>query len=524
MPASIQSPVPKGFPAKLEGPLAWDGETYQNDPVKYVLNLSANEIQSVDKALRHFQGLKLAPGHLTTKTFPLPSALSAKLAQISDELYKGRGFAVVRGLNPQKYKPEENTIKGHIRNAQSDRPRQDKTPGELRPSKRNEEMAFHTDTAAGDILAMYIKGLHEHTGGKQYLSSFWRIYNVLAKEAPDVLHTLARSFPWEDADPVTREPRVDHRPLIFSVDNKVQIQYVTVPLLGSRDHPRPGNIPALTASQKKALGVFQSAAERVSFELDRELGDIQFVNNLSILHGRTAFATETSDSRISAYTNVTTETVIATKNTSTVANLSGDLTPYNVSVNSTTGEETGIFTSADPTSATTTATTTTTCTDTGKEISSDGKNTTTTTTTNYRITTTIETTTTTPTNASAAATASGEPKTELEVTTQDSVNGDPNTQRTITTTTTTFYTNCQYIASVKVEESGTLRNRLIGYASPRHFLRLFLRDGRHSWRKPDVYRERIDQCFSVPADKQHLPSVDYDPYEATVNIGGEPHG
>lgn len=48
---------------------------------------------------------------------------------------------------------------------------------------------------------MYIKGLHENIGGKQRVASFWQIYNILAKEAPHVLHALADSWPWEDADP-----------------------------------------------------------------------------------------------------------------------------------------------------------------------------------------------------------------------------------------------------------------------------------------------------------------------------------
>ncbi|KAE8443232.1 hypothetical protein EG329_002100 [Mollisiaceae sp. DMI_Dod_QoI] len=546
MASSANPTVPTGFPANLHGPLAWDGETYQNHAEKYVILLSEEEIESVDKALRHFQSLKLAPGHLTAETFPLPTTLSTKLTEISNELYNGRGFSVVRGLDPRKYTPEENVIVfagvashvaperstdqngltlSHIRNAQTDRPvGQDLDLGKLRPSKRSEAMDFHTDTAAGDILAMYVKGLHDHTGGKQYLSSFWQTYNLLSAEAPHVLHTLASAFPWEDADPVTREPRVDYRPLIFSIDGTVQIQYVTVPLLGSRDHARPEDLPALTTAQKEALEALQSSAKKMSFELDRELGDIQFVNNLSILHGRSAFAVEVSGTQIAAYTVNSTQTVITTTTTDVVANVAGDSRPYTNRTSTTTPTDTNVLTNVDPTNTVTTTTTTTKGTSGNQVILNDGENTTTTTTTQYTIGTIMETTTVTNPNGSSSK-VDGANNTSLTATTQvNNVDGDPNTTRTIVTTSSNRSILCAYISGELAQGSAAPATRLLGYSAPRHFLRVFLRDSRHSWRKPELYHKRFEQCFSVPAEEQFLPALDYDPTNATVNTGGEPHG
>lgn len=48
--------MPAGFPANLQGPLAWDGETYRSHAEKYVIPLSEDEIENVNEALRHFQG------------------------------------------------------------------------------------------------------------------------------------------------------------------------------------------------------------------------------------------------------------------------------------------------------------------------------------------------------------------------------------------------------------------------------------------------------------------------------------
>lgn len=55
-------------------------------------------------------GLNLAPGFVSPKTFPLSPKLAASLANISKELHEGRGFGVLRGLNPSKYTPAENVI------------------------------------------------------------------------------------------------------------------------------------------------------------------------------------------------------------------------------------------------------------------------------------------------------------------------------------------------------------------------------------------------------------------------------
>lgn len=328
-----------------------------------------------------------------------------------------------------------------------------------------------------------------------------------------------------DSNRITKEPRVDYRPLIFPVDGKVQIQFVTVPLLGTQDHPRPGNLPSLTAAQKDALEIFQSVAERVCLELDRVPGDIQFVNNLSILHARTALLTKQPDTKISAYTNITTKTVSRTVNTIRVDNAEDDMEPYTTLVHTNTGPATNTHTDVEPTSTATAAMTRTSSTNVEKKIVNDGKTTTTTITTVSKLTTVAETTTHTNTSDQATPVLEGPKHSKVKVMVHNrNVDGDPNTTRDIKTSTKTFATTCPYIASELIMASGTPRSKLIGYQSPRHFLRLFLRDKSRSWPKPDVYQERFERCFEVPAEKQFLPAMDFDPYGATVNTGDLPHG
>lgn len=49
------------------------------------------------------------------------------------------------------------------------------------------------------------------------------------------------------------------------------------------------NPELLSPAQKRALETVQRIAEEVSIELDHQAGDIQFVNNLAILHARNSF-------------------------------------------------------------------------------------------------------------------------------------------------------------------------------------------------------------------------------------------
>jgi hypothetical protein len=48
-------------------------------------------------------------------------------------------------------------------------------------------------------------------------------------------------------------------------------------------------MPALSAEQLRALAVVEDLARRFATKLDRQQGDIQFFNNLSIMHARDAY-------------------------------------------------------------------------------------------------------------------------------------------------------------------------------------------------------------------------------------------
>lgn len=60
------------------------------------------------------------------------------------------------------------------------------------PSNTADKQVFHTD--AGDIISLLCLNPAVE-GGESYISSSWHVYNILAKERPDLIHTLSQDWP-----------------------------------------------------------------------------------------------------------------------------------------------------------------------------------------------------------------------------------------------------------------------------------------------------------------------------------------
>jgi hypothetical protein len=156
----------------------------------------------------------LAHGHISRDTFPLPITGSLLRAQ-SKELHFGRGFFVLHGLRVDSYSREENiiiyagvsTYVGDVRGRQQDQRHTNGTSLVLShikdlsnttekgsigaPSNTNDKQVFHTDS--GDIVSLFCLN-PAASGGESKISSSWNVYNILAKERPDLIHTLSEDW------------------------------------------------------------------------------------------------------------------------------------------------------------------------------------------------------------------------------------------------------------------------------------------------------------------------------------------
>jgi hypothetical protein len=60
-------------------------------------------------------------------------------------------------------------------------------------------------------------------------------------------------------------------------------------LLGSVNHPRKPQLPALTPRQMEALDAIEAVACATEVEITTQTGDMHFINNLAVLHRREGF-------------------------------------------------------------------------------------------------------------------------------------------------------------------------------------------------------------------------------------------
>lgn len=66
-------------------------------------------------------------------------------------------------------------------------------------------------------------------------------------------------------------------------------QLVKAPLVGGLHIPRDPSMPDLSKEQMHAIQAVEELAQKVCTKLDRQQGDIQLVNNLSVMHARAAY-------------------------------------------------------------------------------------------------------------------------------------------------------------------------------------------------------------------------------------------
>ncbi|KAL1634454.1 hypothetical protein SLS58_010650 [Diplodia intermedia] len=298
----------QGFPSHLHNSdLCWTGPDIE--PGHYLIQFSAEDIAALENAMEGFKNLELPLSSLDPTVFYLPTEIAARLRVVSKIVHSGIGFAVLRGLDPEKYSEEENAIiycgvashigiqrsansRGmamvHIRDATNDaRPKNIADGEKLAPSKRKGGMRFHADRMYADMLSLYIRG-QAAVGGEQYIASSWTIYNKLMQRAPEILRILAGEWKWAPED--NSLPSTPNRmPALLHQDGRVILQLVWAPFVAN-----PG---LATPAQRLALNAVQQLAEENCMRLDQQPGDIQVINNLAILHTRSAFADSPSRKR-----------------------------------------------------------------------------------------------------------------------------------------------------------------------------------------------------------------------------------
>lgn len=230
---------------------------------------------------------------VTRDHFPLP-VLGTYLEKASERIYNGIGILVLRGLDVGRYSAEDLVIifLGVSSYIAEQRGVQDRYGHKLHHLVDNGRLdsdvslPFHTDVTC-DIVATLTRECSEE-GGMATVASAWTVYNELAASCPDLIHVLAESnWPF---DTYGRDPPYYNRALLYLTGGKPILNFSRRVLTGHPLHPRSKGIPSLTEAQAEALDAVHYAADAHQLKVTMEQGDIRFINNMGILHGREAFS------------------------------------------------------------------------------------------------------------------------------------------------------------------------------------------------------------------------------------------
>lgn len=286
-----------GFECPVEGTGAWSGPEidYRNDGMHL---LTAGEIREVDDALVHLRSLgDVDFNSITPATFPLPT-LGGWLAKVGDDLRFGRGFLLLRGLPRERYSEDDLARIYFGLGSYIGRPTPQSHSGELlghvmdvsdieqhgRGYRIGGGQDMHTDSC--DIVALLCLRAAK-SGGASRIASVAGIHNHLLQHQPDLLKVLYGDYVFRriEKDAEFGSGELVKKVVIFSRESgdftcNIQPNY-------PRRAVAAGDA-VMTKEQVEALDELQRLASSAEFYLDMNIGegDIQFLNNRVLLHGR----------------------------------------------------------------------------------------------------------------------------------------------------------------------------------------------------------------------------------------------
>lgn len=288
------------MPALAKDAANWRGPDFAGDE-SWILHFSMEDLAELDAALRGVEarGTKLAD--LTAADFPLPH-LAAKLAGHLETLRSGRGFVVLRGLPVARYDDAQVGTIFYGMGLHLGRPLAQNPMGDLlghvfdqgrkygemgvRGYETNAYLPFHTD---GCEMVGLLCLRRARAGGLSSISSAVAVHEEIARRAPECLAPLYRGFHYIRREAAhTESPVSPHEIPVFGVQDGL----VSCRMVGNQIEAAAVKTERpITGVDRRALDLFKeiSGSPELRLDMDLEVGDIQLINNYTILHSRTEY-------------------------------------------------------------------------------------------------------------------------------------------------------------------------------------------------------------------------------------------
>ncbi|NKB55424.1 MAG: TauD/TfdA family dioxygenase [Alphaproteobacteria bacterium] len=286
----------------IVGRTIWRGSDFQGSG-DWRHTLSAAELTELRVAIAEAGSVQPDMVDLKRHDFPLPS-LGPVLKRLKDEIVNGRGFVLIRGLPVAEMsrreaalafwgiglhlgRPVSQNMAGHMLGHVKD------TGGDFHDVnsrggyQSRARLPYHTDLGA-DIVGLLCLQTAK-AGGLSSLVSAHAIHNAMLARNPDLVETLAAAIYRDRRGEIPEGKAPYYQAPVFCYHEGYMTTTFVRRFIDSA--PRHEGVPPLTAQLVEALELFETLANDPHLRLDMALaaGDMQFVNNLTTLHSRTAF-------------------------------------------------------------------------------------------------------------------------------------------------------------------------------------------------------------------------------------------
>lgn len=303
------------LPKRITGPTVWDAASYggESNAHKWVHTFTAHQISQLESAAQLWleSGRELA--EIERSTFPLPSDLVSTLTELRKRLVEGHGFYLFKGLPTKRWGNRLSAIAylglgsylgnivsqnryghvlGHVKDLGEDPTAIDK----VRIYRTNARQFFHTDSSGGIVGLLCLHKAVE--GGESDIVSSHAVWNHLQAHRPDVAELLASNI-WhfdrkgEVSSSPTEQKGWVTRPIVHlrkgQLENRLILTYDPYYLKSIQRHVDAGLIPPLSEKQKEAMQVLEDTAKELSLHMVLDVGDVQFVSDVHVLHARTEY-------------------------------------------------------------------------------------------------------------------------------------------------------------------------------------------------------------------------------------------
>ncbi|KAK6515144.1 hypothetical protein TWF506_007489 [Arthrobotrys conoides] len=288
------------WPSQAKGRSSWSGGTIVRED-QYAIQLTEEHKEEIIEALAVFQERNCDLLDINKENFHLPT-LGKVLEKVSERVYDGEGFFLLRGFNPGEFTEEENIIiaSGVSSYVGGKFGRQSPTGSmithlttlngiETRAGYySNQFQTFHNDHVC-DVISIFCLS-PPASGGQVRLASASKTYQDIVETRPDLIPVLAESN-WVHQT-ARQKPLYIRRPLLYQTDDgRPFFCFSRTALLEEfRTYRLEGlGLPPLTKTQREALNMVETVADKNSIEIGLQSGDLLFINNLAVLHGRREF-------------------------------------------------------------------------------------------------------------------------------------------------------------------------------------------------------------------------------------------